>query len=106
VLQLQGHSFDNVTNQFPGLVKADAKQWITDFHRMARSRYQDSVGVIAAWAADEYTLGHIKQAKAFLVTQAKAGRLNSALAPASAQNMHFVRHLEAFLRRHGYVPLD
>jgi hypothetical protein len=105
VLQLQGRSFDDVTDQFPGLIKADAKQWIVAFHHMARSHYQDSVGVAAAWAADEYRIGKVKQAKAFLVAQARAGRLNSPLEPASAGNMHFVRHLEAFLQRHGYVPL-
>jgi hypothetical protein len=106
VLRLQGHSFDNVTRQFPGLVKADAKQWLTAFRRMARTHYQDTVGVVAAWAADEYTLGRVAQAKSFLVAQARAGRLNGALAPSSAGGLHFVSRLEAFLRRHGYVPLS
>ena len=106
VLRLQGHSFDNVTGQFPGLVKVDARQWLRDFHRMARTHYQNTVGVIAAWAADEYTLGRVKQAKAFLVTQARAGHLNAALAPKSDGGLGFVKKLEKFLRTRGYVPVS
>jgi hypothetical protein len=105
VLQLQGRSFDNVTTQFPGLIGADAKQWITAYRKMASEHYSDSVGVIAAWAADEYMLGHVARAKAFLVAQAKAGHLNSALSPQEGGGMKFVTHLEAFLAKRGYLPI-
>jgi hypothetical protein len=104
VLQLQGHSFDNVTTHYPGLIRADAQQWLTAFRHMARSHYQDTVGVIAAWAADEYMLGHVARTRSFLDAQARAGHLNALLQPKSAGGMHFVRRLEAFLTRHGYTP--
>jgi hypothetical protein len=105
VLQLQGHDFDNVTTQFPGLVTADAARWLKAFHRMARSHYGDTVGVVAAWAADEYTLGHVKKARSFLKAQARAGHLNATLGSSSGGGMHFVSKLEAFLRKQGYVKL-
>ena len=104
VLQLQGSSFDNVTRNYPGLVRADAAQWLKAFHKMAKSKYQNSAGVIAAWAADEYTLGKVKKTDALLVAQAKAGHLNSLLYPHGG-GMRFVKKLEAFLKKHGYVPL-
>ena len=69
---------------------------------MARGHYADSVGVIAAWAADEYRLGKSAAANRYLHQQAKAGHLKSALAPNEPQGQKFVAALQRFLRRHGY----
>jgi hypothetical protein len=67
---------------------------------MARFHYQDSVGVIAAWAADEDLLGHVKLVRRYLAQQAAAGHLN---APFDAGGKKFVAKLQRFLRAHGYV---
>jgi len=40
-----------VTRSYPKLVATDAAFWLKAFKSGASSHYQDSVGVIAAWAA-------------------------------------------------------
>jgi hypothetical protein len=103
VLQLNGTTFSDVTSSYPALVRKDAAQWLTAYKRMARSGYTDSVGVIAAWAADEGTLGRGAQALAYVRAQARAGHLNTAVAPAEKGGMAFVTQLQAFLKKQGYT---
>jgi hypothetical protein len=55
---------------------------------------------MAAWAADEDLLGHVKLVNRYLAQQAKAGHLNSPLYPGGKR---FVTKLQKFLRRHGYL---
>jgi hypothetical protein len=69
---------------------------------MAKQHYSDSVGVVAAWAADEELLGHVKLVNTFLANQLKAGHLNSALSPEEPGGARFVTKLRKFLRTHGY----
>lgn len=94
-----GH-FTDVTRSYPALVAKDAAFWLKAFKGMAREHYSDSVGVIAAWAADEDLLGHVKLANRYLAQQAKAGHLN---APFGAGGARFVANLQKFLRRRGYL---
>lgn len=101
VLEFRTGRFVNVTRRYPKLIAADAAGWLKAFKSMA-PKYQDSVGVIAAWAADEDELGHSKQVAAFLARQARAGHLNSALDPKESGE-RFIRHLNRFLRRQGYL---
>ena len=103
ILTFSGSRFQDVTNSYPALIRRDAATWLKAFHHMARQHYADSVGVIAAWAADEYRLGKSATANRFLHQQAKAGHLNSALAPNESQGQRFVAALQKFLRRHGYL---
>jgi hypothetical protein len=70
------------------------------FKAQAKQHYSDSVGVIAAWAADEDLLGHTKLVSRFLHEQAVAGHLN---APFGTGGTRFVAKLQKFLRRRGYV---
>ena len=70
--------FTDVTRHYPRLVAKDAAFWLRAFKRMAGGHYQDSVGVIAAWAADEDLLGHVKLVNTYLAEQAAAGHLNGA----------------------------
>lgn len=97
----QGH-FTNVTRSYPKLIASDAATWLKAFKSMAGEHYQDSVGVIAAWAADEDLLGHSKLVSSYLAQQAKAGHLNSALDPGES-GKKFISKLQKFLRSHGYV---
>jgi hypothetical protein len=103
VLSFSHDAFDNVTLSFPRLIRKDAAQWMRAFQSQASTHYQDSVGVVAAWAADEDMLGHSSGVARFLSAQARAGHLNSALNPITPSNYKYVRALQAFLRKHGYL---
>jgi len=102
ILTFSGGHFSSVTRQYPKLVARDAARWMKAFSAMAKQHYSDSVGVVAAWAADEELLGHGKLVNAFLAKQLKAGRLNSALSPEEPGGARFVAKLRKFLRAHGY----
>ena len=93
-----GH-FTDVTRHYRGAVARDAARWLRAFKRLA-PRYRDSVGVIAAWAADEGLLGHSKLVRTYLAQQATAGHLN---APFAARGKKFVAKLQRFLHAHGYA---
>ena len=97
-----GSRFQDVTGSYPALIRKDAATWLKAFRAMARGHYADSVGVIAAWAADEYRLGKSAAANRFLHQQAKAGHLRTPLGRSEAQGQRFVASLQRFLRRHGY----
>ena len=102
IMTFSGSRFQDVTNHYHALIRADATMWLKAFKGMAHDHYSDSVGVIAAWAADEYRLGKRAAANRFLRRQATAGHLRSALAPQEPQGQKFVPALQRFLRRHGY----
>jgi hypothetical protein len=69
----------------------------------SQRRYHDTVGVVAAWAADEDMLGHSRLVAQFLARQLKLGHLRSALAPQEPGGRQFVVRLQRFLRRLGYL---
>jgi hypothetical protein len=102
ILSFTGSRFADVTGSYPALIRKDAAFWLKTFKGMARQHYEDSVGVIAAWAADEYRLGKSAAANRYLSQQAKAGHLKSPLGRSVAQGQRFVVALKKFLRRHGY----
>ena len=100
IVTFAGGHFTDVTRNYPGLVAKDAAFWLKAFKSQARQGYPDSVGVIAAWAADEDLLGHSKQVSRYLRAQAAAGHLNAGDGAGGAK---FVANLQKFLRRHGYL---
>ena len=102
ILTFSSGRFSDVTGQFPALIRKDAASWLKAFRSEARQHYPDTVGLIAAWAADEYRLGKVAAANRFLHQQARAGHLNSPLGRSVAQGRKFVTRLQKFLRRHGY----
>ena len=57
IFSFSDNAFHNVTVLYPGLIQKDANQFMNAFQAQARSHYEDSVGVVAAWAADEDLLG-------------------------------------------------
>jgi len=101
ILRVTSHRVVDVTRHYPQSIRVDANQWLRAFYAQASSHYDDSVGVIAAWAADEYLLGRSAAANRFLDQQAAAGHLNSLLNP-SIKAMAFVSALQKFLARAGY----
>jgi hypothetical protein len=100
ILTFANRHFTDVTRSYPALVAKDAALWLRAFKAQAKQHYPDSVGVIAAWAADEDLLGHTKLVSRFLHAQAVAGHLN---APFESGGTRFVAKLQKFLRRRGYV---
>ena len=103
ILSFSKNSFHNVTRSFPSLIAHDAAQWLAAFDASASSHYQDTVGLVAAWAADQDMLGHSAAVGIFLAAQEKAGHLNSALYPIEPSGHKYVVSLQSFLRKHGYV---
>jgi hypothetical protein len=103
ILSFTGSRFEDVTATHPKLIRKDATIWLKAFQGMARQHYSDSVGVIAAWTADEYRLGKSAAANRYLSQPAKAGHLKSALGRTEPHGQTFVAALKKFLRRHGYV---
>jgi hypothetical protein len=97
----QGH-FHNVTRHYPKLIARDAAAWMKSFRQQASSHYADTVGVVAAWAADVDLLGHSQQVNTFLARQAAAGHLNSALLGARGSNARFVTALKRLLHQLHY----
>ena len=102
ILTFSDRHFSNVTRQYPRLIARDAARWMKAFDKMAAQHYADSVGVVAAWAADEELLGRGKLVNTFLAKQLKAGHLNGALSPLEPGGAKFVAKLRRFLRTHGY----
>ncbi len=103
ILAFSDDRFINVTRRFPKLIAKDAALWLRAFKSEAKAHYPDSVGLIAAWAADEDELGHSAQVARYLARQARDGHLNSPLAPEVPQGTKFVAKLQRFLRLHGYL---
>jgi hypothetical protein len=100
ILTFANRRFTDVTRSYPALIAKDAALWLRAFKAQAKQQYPDSVGVIAAWAADQDLLGHAKLVSRFLHRQAVAGHLN---APFEAGGTKFVAKLQKFLRRRGYL---
>jgi hypothetical protein len=100
ILSFAHGKFTDITRQFPKLIAGDAARWMKAFRALARDHYSDSVGVVAAWAADEDMLGHSKLVARFLARQVKLGHLKSPVEPGGAK---FVRALQKMLRKDGYV---
>jgi hypothetical protein len=91
--------FVNVTHQHDKMIAADAKLWLKAY-RSEAPHYSDSVGLIAAWAADEDELGKSVYVSKFLQQQAAKHHLNSAIA---ASGEKFIKALDKFLRQEGYL---
>jgi hypothetical protein len=102
VLAFSDNHFVDVTRSYPTLIANDAKRWWSAFESERSTHYADSTGLFAAWAADEYLLGHVANANAVALAQARAGRLHSGLSPIEPSGVAFVHQLERFLIRHGY----
>jgi hypothetical protein len=100
ILTFANRHFTDVTRSYPKLIAKDAALWLRAFKSQAKQHYPDSVGVIAAWAADEDLLGHSKLVSTYLHQQAAAGHLN---APFGVGGNRFVATLQKFLRRRGYL---
>jgi hypothetical protein len=89
--------FINVTSHFPAHVRADAAR-IRKLIPGPRRRKRNLRGLIAAYVADENTLGHPAAGKAFLRAEIRRGDLGS-----NDRARAFERLLARFLHKHHYT---
>jgi hypothetical protein len=101
VYEVFGSMFGLVTGADPKLISADAAHWLRAYKSRASTGWADSVGYIAAWAADENELGAMHSADAYLSQEAKAGHLNGT----KLSGRRFAVALDQFLYAAGYVPM-
>lgn len=94
-----GGALHDVTNAFPRLLRAESARYAARYRRLAPRRDGQQLGAAAAWAADEYRLGHRTAMLRRLRAEARRGRLRG---PGKVQGTRFVHDLDAFLRAHGY----
>jgi hypothetical protein len=90
----------DVTREFPQALAADAARQFRGF--LANRRRGLGLGLIAAWAADQETLGHPRLVARTLAREARLGRLRSS-EPFTPSGRRFVRKLDRFLERNGYL---
>lgn len=99
VWRFLGGRLHDVTRSFPRAIAADAANWYRGF--VLNRRAGLGLGLIAAWAADEYLLGRRSLVAATLSRERRLGHLRSGdgLGPSGGA---FVTKLYRFLRHEGY----
>ena len=101
ILRFQNGDFADVTRQFPALIRRDSKHWWKQYRRYIRKRPPDNdpgLGGLAAWAGDEYLLGHGARVERELKAALKRGWLRSSL----GSGRRTLRELHAVLDQNGY----
>jgi subtilisin-like proprotein convertase family protein len=86
----------DVTRLYPALVRADARQWWSA-SVYARKVHGDYSGLLAAWLADQYLLGHGAQGWTQVRAAVARPEFKRWWKPA-----RYLRTLKSFLRRTGY----
>jgi hypothetical protein len=98
IYELRAGGWELVTTRFPDQIRKDAKaNWA---YFLKARRYNEPRGAIAAWAADQFMLGHRATARHTLRRLARLGRLPG-FEPPKRQSA-FVSKLLRFLARRGY----
>ena len=92
ILRYSAGTFTDVTSSFPAQIQADAKRWLKAYRHVRHAKDGTQLGVLAAFAADEYRLGRRAQALSFLHSEARKHLVKAS----------FVRRLDKFLRKSGY----
>jgi hypothetical protein len=100
IWRFEPSGFQNVTRQFPSLVRKDATAVWNDYRR-AHRRGQDVRGILSAWAADRALLGKAAGAFARLRRLAARGILDGD--PPWPSGQRYVRDLRRSLRAWGYL---
>jgi hypothetical protein len=90
----------NVTRSFPGAIARDAASWWKAYRAQAM-RKGDVRGLLAAWAADEASLGRAASARTTLARLARTGALDRGFG--GAKGSSYVRALWRFLHKERYL---
>jgi hypothetical protein len=103
IWQFRAGSLNNVTRNFPALIKSDAKKTLRILRGRARHS-RDLRGVVAAYVADQYLLGHPARGWKVVRSARKQGLLNGlGRGDPWPRNQRFVKSLRKFLSKNGYV---
>lgn len=97
VLAYEAGGMRDVTRRFPDAVAQDAAFSWRQYERRRQYR-RERLGLLAAWAADQYLLGRARHAASVIRRERRAGRI----AKRSWNGRPFLRDLQRFLRRLGY----
>ena len=98
VLRYDHRHFKGITTHFKGRLRAESKLFWRGYKTLRAHRDDSSRGQIAAWAADQYRLGHRKHALAILRREVRRGFLSHPDA-----GTKFIHRLDRFLKRRGYA---
>ena len=90
--------FRDVTRGFPSLVRKNVRRALHTL-RKARRRHYETLGIVAAYAADLYLLGRGREVRPYLQRARRRGDL---LAADGRAPRSYDRQLLAFLRKQGY----
>jgi hypothetical protein len=100
-IEADGHLVD-VTGSRPDLIRKDAAQWWEAYVSYRYQKDSDVRGLLAAWCADQYRLGHAQKCTAELERAQRHGFLRGP--DVWPQNAKFIAALEKTLARWGYRP--
>lgn len=89
VFDFTGDAFHNVTLRYPKQIAKDAAYWWKSY----RKYMSNGTGLLAPWAADEYNLNRETYVAKTLAQQVSEHHISES----------FVKQLQKFLKRHGYV---
>jgi hypothetical protein len=101
VLSYRAGVFSNVTAKYPALVRKDLKRY-RSLYRKGIRHHVPSLGALAGWTADDYVLGHRKQANRRLTRELHAGHLYNDTGYVHGRK--FIRVLKHDLRLGDYGP--
>jgi hypothetical protein len=94
--------FIDVTRRFPARVRRDGRHWWR-LYRSELRQHGEQLGFLAAWAADEYRLGHRHTALRRLHRERLRGHLRaSGYVGGVPSGRRYVRKLDTQLRKLGY----
>ena len=103
IWQFRAGSLNNVTRNYRALIKSDAKKTLRIFRGRARHT-RDLRGVVAAYVADQYLLGHPAAGWKLVRSARRQGLLNGlGKGDPWPRGAHFATALRKFLRKNGYI---
>ena len=100
MLSYRAGKFTAVTKRFPKLVRKDRDRYKRVYRKGIR-RHMPSLGALAGWTADDYLLGHRRQADRRLTRELHAGHLYNDTGYVHGRK--FIRVLKHDLRAAGYA---
>lgn len=100
IWQFRAGKLNNVTRSFPALARADAKRTLRLLHGRMRHK-RDMRGVLAAYVADQYLLGHGSRGWKAVRSARKQGLLKGF--GSWPRGAHYAPALRKFLRKNGYI---
>jgi hypothetical protein len=93
--------FLDVTEKFPDAITHDRDEWWKSY--LKQRKHGETLGVLAAWAADEARLGRWDSALAKIKTLQKQGKLDGGISGLGPTAKKFPGALEKFLKKLGYL---